>query len=257
MVAEFNWFETHVGNSELLGAQTSPLWVRSAVGTAANLLGFIAKYYDAILPLTGEVGLSPSDSIPDPFSFASLQSIVMRHEASFASQLRSRFTTLGLPTRGFDQEPLPSHGQGSVSLSHRISADAEEVKAQGLSSEDAKQILTTPVVRTSAGSVRGGVSGGDLNRVTEMLALPAKNSDQHKEGFLKSNWNDFKNRGISQVLVKCLATGLVLLIGVGWAWMRSGGEEKPKSPSPSVQQQTNEALRLTTEKKGGQAKTGK
>jgi hypothetical protein len=103
--AFFNSVENCIANSALLGAYTSEFWAADLANTATNVLDFVLDYYEKEMwPEADRLHLDRLQ--PSPNAYSAMQNAVLVYNSDQAQLFQKRFTTLGLPIRGFTN-PVP------------------------------------------------------------------------------------------------------------------------------------------------------
>jgi len=122
----FNYVETFVGSSGLLGAHANGLWVTGFAETCYAVLGSVLEHmlflrsYDAVL---GGSAIEPA-----PHAYANMQRMAVEYlPTSHAAALRAKFVQNNLPIVGFDMpavEDTPTTFRNQVTLSVTIGSVA-------------------------------------------------------------------------------------------------------------------------------------
>ena len=105
--AYFNFAEDFVGNSDLLGAHGSALWVQGFAEDCAEILGSMPQHFAFLSQAFSRLGNTiPREALfPGTTAYANMQRMVVRYlTAEESRKLRKAFEDSNLPTYGFSNE---------------------------------------------------------------------------------------------------------------------------------------------------------
>lgn len=105
--AYFNYAEEFVGNSDLLGAHESALWVQGFAEDCAEILKSLPEHIDFLISAfkDAQVECSSEQLIPGSTAYANMQRMVVRYLTSAERKfIRKLFKKAGLPVYGFRNE---------------------------------------------------------------------------------------------------------------------------------------------------------
>lgn len=111
----FNYVETFVGDSDLLGAHDNWTWVTGFAEDCSTILTSLVKHFKFIRAYSVEFGLSENDVNPSPTAYANMQRMVVQFlDKKKSKSLRQIFVENNLPTRGFNSAGL----RGMMNFNH-------------------------------------------------------------------------------------------------------------------------------------------
>lgn len=102
--AYFNYAESFVEDSDLLGAYKSPMWVKGFAETCASILSSMPQIYKFLsVAYSQDPALRGISHLPDATAFAGMQRLVVQHIArGEAKAIKKSFEAENLPVYGFD-----------------------------------------------------------------------------------------------------------------------------------------------------------
>lgn len=102
----FNYVETFVGESSLLGAHKTALWAQGYAEDCAAILDEMPEYYELLkVEFSKHSSIAPAVTLPSKTAFANMQRMVKKYlEPDVGEPIREAFVSASLPVYGFDNE---------------------------------------------------------------------------------------------------------------------------------------------------------
>jgi len=99
----FNFVETFVGDSDLLGAHDNSKWVTGFAEDCYVILKSMINHYNFLRSYAADFGLTHENVTPSEMAFANMQRMVIQlMERERGEELKKLFLINNLPIRGFD-----------------------------------------------------------------------------------------------------------------------------------------------------------